>query len=91
MKNHKGYEIEVDGDDILLYDSGHQDLYLIKGGHRILEDEAIGKVGHWRPDTFREEDGETLEYDSDDVRAYVETSIEGYVNEHFSEKILIEL
>lgn len=89
MRKYKEYDVEDYDGDIILY-KNENDALIIEGGFTDLESEAIYSVGHYRPDSFREEDGETLEYDNDDVEAYIESHYEQFIEKNFTKAKVLE-
>lgn len=85
----KGQQYDVstcDGDIIL--ESVDRDFIFECGYNRLVND-AIAKYGSYRPDTTRDCDGETLDYDSDSVTEYVNENLEIYIHSHEAEAIEI--
>lgn len=73
----QAYEITTEANDIRL-EGFHQDLILI-GAYLELKREAIDAVGYYRPDTLSDWDGDTFDYDKDEVEYYIDQSMEAFV------------
>lgn len=85
MITYKGnfYDVERVGDDLILQGLA-QDVTFF-GAYRELKNQAIAELGIYRNDTTDDNDGQTLDYDSDEVNQYIENSIQEYVMSHEGE------
>lgn len=85
----QAYEITTEANDIRL-EGFHQDLTLI-GAYLELKREAIDEVGYYRPDTLSDWDGDTFDYDKDEVEYYIDQNLEDYVEKWLKDAKQIEV
>lgn len=83
------YEYSIETNTIVLHVDGNQVLAL-EDGYKDLHREAEQAVGHYRPDTGRDEDGETFEFEQHEVDHYVDTHIEEFIQKNFSKFVMID-
>jgi hypothetical protein len=69
MKIHST-ELVREGDDFVI--QGHEKDIILNGAALELEIEAQHAAGYYRADSFREDDGDTFEYDKDAADNYFE-------------------
>lgn len=79
------YDVEVSGGDLIL--QGLTEDVTFFGAYSDLRSTAIDRCSYYRADTMSDEDGQTLEYDNDEVNQLIEEMIQWYVDTHEGEVV----
>lgn len=77
------YDVERIGDDLILQGL-HSDVTFF-GAYLELKNQAIREVGTYSYDTLDQNDGVSLDYNSDVVNQWIEDNIQEYVLNHEGE------